>query len=144
MRFVLLPTLSNEEEFVRQRIQQSLRKRWAKLVALGILFLLVSGIYTIVTTITGFKKISVELPGYYHLVFAIKFLLALIIFFIASAMAGKSPGTEPMRQKPKLWLTINVALAIVVVCLSGTLRMAHSGPNVSEKPAAKNVDQNLP
>ncbi|MEX0585738.1 MAG: hypothetical protein WD176_03790, partial [Pirellulales bacterium] len=59
---------------------------------------------------------------YYHAVFGTKVLLALAIFFIASALMGKSPALQKIRDNRRFWLTTNVVLAIIVVCLSGILR----------------------
>jgi hypothetical protein len=54
--------------------------------------------------------------------FGIKFLLALAIFFLASVLTGHSARTQKFRDNRRLWLTVNLVLAVLVVCISGILR----------------------
>src|SRR5690606_8931127 len=105
--------------------------RWSKIVAGAIGFLLVSGLYNFMLTVTQFR-----VPSWYHMVFGIKFLAALAIFAIASVLVGKTPAAEALRKNARLWLNVNIALAVLVVCLSGVLRTAEKTPKSDEgKPA---------
>lgn len=119
MRFALLPSTGVLPEEQHQALREQVRSRWAKAVALSIVFLLASGIYNIVRIMQG----GVELPGYYHALFGIKFLIAFAIFFLASALTGKSPALAKIRENAKFYLTVNVVLAVVLVCISGVLRV---------------------
>ena len=89
-------------------------------------FLLVSGLYNIAMTLKRF-----DLPAYYLPLFLIKFVAAMVIFFVASALVGKSPALQHIRSNARFWVTLNMTLAIVLVCISGVLRMAKK----PEKPA---------
>jgi hypothetical protein len=68
------------------------------------------------------------MPGSYHAIFGIKFLLALTVFWIASLLIGRSDTAERVRQKAGFWLTLNLVLATLVVCLGGVLRFTNRKP----------------
>ncbi|RPI88803.1 MAG: hypothetical protein EHM42_04140 [Planctomycetaceae bacterium] len=61
--------------------------------------------------------------GLYHGLIGVKIILAMVIFFIASALVGRSPGLAKMRSNARFWLAINVGLATVIIAISGFLRM---------------------
>jgi hypothetical protein len=84
-------------------------------------FLIISGLYNI---ISQSNEYDLRRVGYYHPVFGVKVLLALVVFFIASALVGRSTTTQKIRDNRRFWLTLNLVLAIIVVCLSGVLRMS--------------------
>jgi len=128
MRMALLPATTSLDEETRQRLQQELRRRWMIPLNASILFLLVSGLFNLMSTLRTY-----EVPGYYNALFGIKFLLAMAIFFFASVLSGRSPGTEKFRQNARTWLTLNMVLGITLVCISGVLRVAEKIP----KPPAE-------
>jgi uncharacterized membrane protein len=140
MRFALVPSLDALSPDQRQTLQASLRARWARLVMLAITFLLISGLVSFLNIRQQFINFGPEhkLPTLYNALFGIKFLLALGIFFLASALAGRSHAFEPLRQNARFWLNVNLILALLVICISGVLRSMHSSPNHSlpEKPVA--------
>jgi uncharacterized membrane protein len=132
LRCVVVPPMLAlpREQFAGLHAQ--MRPRWARLVALAVGFLLISGLVTF-----GINASQYVLPKWYHMVWGIKFLLALVIFFLLSVLAGKSALAEKMRQRIKLWLNLTILLSVIVVCLSGVLRMADKKPkNPANAPAA--------
>lgn len=122
-RAVVFPTLAPLPDEERARLHAALRERWATIVKAAIGFLLVSGFYNFITTVTQY-----QVPPWYHMVFGVKFLLAMAIFAIASLLIGKSPAAQAVRARAPLWLNVNIVLAVVVVCLSGVLRSAEKTP----------------
>jgi uncharacterized membrane protein len=113
-------------------LHAQMRPRWARLVAMAVGILLISGLVTF-----GINASQYVLPKWYHMVWGIKFLIALVIFFLLSALAGKSALAEKLRQNIKLWLNLTILLSVVVVCLSGVLKMANKMPkNAANAPAA--------
>jgi hypothetical protein len=71
------------------------------------------------------------------MVFGIKFLLALAIFALASLLAGRTAAAEALRKNARMWLNLNILLAVLVVCLSGVLRTAARTPKeAAPAPAA--------
>ena len=118
-----------------------MRTRWSKVVAGAIGFLLISGIYNYLATTANYT-----VPRWYHAVFGVKFLLALVVFGVASILTGRTPAADAMRRNLRFWLDLNIVLAVAVVCLSGVLRTAEKVPKqptpAAETPAGiKNVLQ---
>ncbi|HUY35560.1 MAG TPA: hypothetical protein VMV69_22645 [Pirellulales bacterium] len=134
VRVALLPSLAVLADDQRKALHEQVRSRWIKFVMGAIAFLLVSGLYNF------FARINSGIPrpyaGLYHALFGMKFLLALVIFFVASALVGRSPALATMRRNAKFWLTLNMVLAIVVVCISGVLRFVPSNAKPAVQPAA--------
>jgi uncharacterized membrane protein len=134
MRYALLPSAQSLTEDARKALHDKVRSRWAKIVMLCIAFLLISGLINFIRFVgeiktpewADWKATNAKL---YHMVFGIKSLLALVIFFIASALVGRAKAFEPIRKNAKMWLTLNVILAMIVVALSGVLRSTHTGPS---------------
>jgi uncharacterized membrane protein len=119
MRLVLLPAareaLSDGE---RQRMHVCVMNRWRRIVNMAIGLLVISGFYNFFTI--GMEK-SQDAPTY-SMMFGIKFLIALTVFFITSALVGKAKAFDSMRAKSAKWMTINVVLGILVILISGWLK----------------------
>ena len=140
-RFVVLPAAEKLDDAARANMIAALRGSWSKLVMISAMVLLVSGFVNFFLTIGAFKAPAPELPGYYHMMFGIKFLIAMIIFFLASILSGKSDAAERFRAKAKTWLNLCVLLAVLLIAISGVMRGSHVGPNLDatspETPAAE-------
>ena len=126
MRFALLPSVGALPDDERKKLHEGVRSRWVKFVMAAILFLLASGIYNLILKEKQFKMAADGAKSLYHtlyhMLFGVKFLLAFVIFFLASALTGRSPAFANIRQNARFWLTLNLVLAIIVVCVSGVLR----------------------
>jgi uncharacterized membrane protein len=122
-RFVVFPALDPLPADQRGTLHAAMRARWSKIVAAAIAFLLVSGLYNFMMIVVEYR-----LPRWYHPLFGVKFLAALAIFAIASLLAGNSPASESLRRNARAWLNLNIALAVLVVCISGVLRTAERIP----------------
>jgi hypothetical protein len=57
-------------------------------------------------------------------------LLALVIFYFASALVGRGAGTQWVRNDRATWLSLTLGLAVAVVMISGWMRQLHTGPNI--------------
>jgi len=142
MRFALVPSVGALSDDERKALHQQVRSRWSKLVMASIAFLLVSGLvnYLLFNSTThgeGWEQWRVHCNALYQAAFGVKFLLAIAIFFIASAVSGTSESMKQFRQNAKLWLSVNVILTFIVVALAGIMRMTHVGPTVSDTEASK-------
>ncbi len=138
-RIALHPTVGELDAAQREIVAAGVRRRWSKVVMIAILFLLVSGLTNYILTVRNFKALGAvnpddNLPPLYHALWGVKVLLALVVFFFASVLAGRSEGTKHFRENAGKWLTVNLILATIIVGISGVLRSTHTGPNV--KPPA--------
>lgn len=122
-RAVVFPTLDKLPVDDRRALHAAMRARWSVIVAAAIGFLLLSGLVNI-----GVTSIHYRVPLWYMPVFGVKFMLALIVFTVASLLSGKTSAADQMRKNAPFWLNLNIALAVAVVCLSGVLRTAEKTP----------------
>lgn len=118
-RLALVPSLGVLNEDARTKLHEAIRQHWGKPVQVAISFLLISGIINIIIIE---KTFFVSRVPYYHIVFGIKFVLAFVVFFLASALTGQGKATQRFRDNRRYWLTVNMVLAIIIVCLSGIMR----------------------
>ena len=118
MRFVLLPSVKLISDEAHQQLSAGVVARWKKFVHPGIALFLLSGFY-------NFARLAPNHKGdpLYHALVGTKILLAFGIFFIASALVGKSKAFEGMRQAKGKWLTVIVLLAAVIVAISGFVKV---------------------
>jgi hypothetical protein len=122
-RAVVFPTLDDIAAEERSRLHAAMRVRWSRILTAAIGFLLISGFYNVcVTTLNN------VLPSWYLPIFGVKFLLACVIFMVASLLIGKTEAAEQVRKNAKFWLNLNILLAVAIVGLSGILRTAEKLP----------------
>jgi len=118
MRFVLMPAAEqlpdNEHEALRERVLG----RWKRFVHLGVLLFLLSGGYNYILAVRIHKGQSL-----YHALVGTKIILALIVFFLASAIVGRSPTFENLRKNMKRWVLVVILLATVIVGISGFVKV---------------------
>lgn len=126
-RFVVMPALGEESADLVERIRQG----WKKFVHAGIALFLVSGLYNFVIMLPNHKG-----DGLYHGLVGTKILLALAVFFLASALVGRSTGTQKFRDDAKKWTGIMLLLSAVIVGISGFVKVR--GP-VTKVDAAVDV-----
>jgi uncharacterized membrane protein len=131
MRFVLMPAAAQLPEDQHQALRERMMSRWRKFIMIGIALFLLSGFY---------NYIAVAIPahkgdGRYHMLMGIKILIAFAVFFLASALVGRSKGLEPIRQNSRRWLLINILLASATVAIGGYLKVALKGTTPAAEPA---------
>jgi uncharacterized membrane protein len=122
MRFALHPTLEQSPAEVQSTIKDGVRRRWLKFVHGSIAIVLLTGLFNFYARFAEVK------PMPYHAIFGLKFLLAMVVFFIASALVGRSKGLQAMRDRAGFYLNINVVLAVILVALGGLMRYAPLKP----------------
>src|SRR4051794_22798464 len=109
IRFVLIPSASATLSGVgharrRARIMQTGKV----MVHVGIALLLLSGLTNYGRAL---KEQSHKGDKLYHALLGTKLLLALVVFFLSSALVGKSAGLEKIRQNARKWLLVILLLA---------------------------------
>lgn len=145
-RFGLLPALAEIDASTRERIHEAIRRRWLPWVIGAITVLLVSGLANFLI-FNGRVKAEGWGDGQwmrqtsYHALFGAKFLLALVVFYFASALVGRGAGTQWVRDARSMWLSVTLGLALAVVLLSGWMRQLHTGPNVAGASSGVLIEQ---
>lgn len=135
-RFGLLPALGDFDAATRDRLHDSIRRRWLPWVIGAITVLLASGLANFLL-FNGRVKAEGWADGTwmrqtsYHALFGAKFLLAMVAFYFASALVGRGEGTQWVRNDRAKWLSVTLGTMLAVVLLSGWMRQLHTGPNVA-------------
>lgn len=107
-------------------------QRWRRIVQVGILLFLLSGFYNYLTGLGGHRGDKV-----YHMLLGTKILLAFGVFFLASVLTGRSAAFDRMRANSKTWLAVTIALAAIVVAISGYVKVVHRPGTVSAATQAR-------
>lgn len=115
---VLLPAGRQIDEGSRAQLLTAVIGRWKRFVHLGILLFLASGIYNYMLAIPQHRG-----DGPYHAIMGTKMLLALVVFFIAAALVGRSAKLEAVRRRRSGWLSALTIIALVIVAISGFLKI---------------------
>ena len=133
-RFAVLPSMKTLSQADQELLHTEIRRRWSKFVMAATLMLLVSGIANL-----GIYGARYQFPTFplYNAVAGLKFLLALPIFFFAALLTGRSNLAKRIQTKAKFWLTVNLALALIMVLLGGGLRFVQREVKGAKKAAAK-------
>lgn len=118
MRFVLMPAAQQLPQAEHDALRARVMGTWKKFVHIGIVLFLVSGFYNFFRTIS---KGPVE--PLYHALIGTKILLSFGVFFLASALVGRSSAFEGLRRNSKKWLAVTIALAAIVVALAGVAKI---------------------
>ncbi len=137
MRFALIPSAAEVlDDATHRTLREAIRKRWAKIVHIGIALLLVTGG-------TNFVLLAIPPkihPIPYHPIFGAKLLAALAIFFLATALVGRSPGLARIRENSRKSLNMLLGLAAFIVVLSGVLHVVRlRDPGMTARSVAPGV-----
>lgn len=120
-RFVLMPAANRIlDAETHERLRPAIVGRWKKFVMVLILLFLVSGFYTYIAVGVPAHKGG---DGTYHMLFGIKFLLAMVVFLLVSLLTGRTGLAQKLQANAKLWMAITIVLGIAVVCLAGAMKM---------------------
>lgn len=110
------------------------RSTWAALVMGSTLFLLLSGFFN--STYYMWMGLYEHLPPTYHMLWGIKFLLAMFVFIVAAGTAGRSPVAVKMQRDAQRWLNLAVGAAVLIFILGAVMRSYVKVPLVVDAPAA--------
>lgn len=119
----------NEEALYRGR-----RSSWAGIVMAATLLLVVSGVFNFLNIMAGIEK----LPPAYHMMFGVKFLLAMFVFFVAAGTAGKSPMAVNMQASAQKWLNLAIGAMLLIFVLGAAMRTFEKVPKAAEQAQGAN------
>ena len=110
------------------------RQQWAVCVMICATLLIASGLYNYIV-----KVRAEQFPPLYHALFGIKFLLALVVLFAASIVAGRSEAAQRARGRIGMWLNLGIACAILVVVIASTMRTFTGEPKADGESVARSA-----
>lgn len=125
MRFVLMPAAAELPDDQHDALRGRVMGRWKKFVMIGIALFLISGFYNYF--VVSIPKHKGDAGKLYHPLIGTKILLAFVVFFLGSALTGRSAAFEGIRKNSKKWLLILILLAFIIVGISGVLKVAVPG-----------------
>ena len=101
------------------------RAVWARWVGVATILLLVTGIYNFMVIMKQTGVDEEKLDPTYHMLFGIKFLLGLLVMFLAALLAGKTSVAEKFRTNMGRWLNVAWFAALAIVVIAALLRTFH-------------------
>lgn len=118
MLWVLIPSAKQLDDDSHQKLADLIGSRWKQFVHIGVTLFMISGFYNFVRALPQHRG-----DGLYHAILGTKILIAMVVFFIATALVGRSAKLEPMRRNREKWLRVLVTLALVIVAMSGFVKV---------------------
>lgn len=120
----LVPTLGELPPDVRASLRERVAARWRPVVSICVALLLASGLANFLL----FQSKLHHGQSLYHAFFGVKFLAALGVFFISSALVGRAPALQGMRDRMAFWARINALLVVLILLISGVLKNIPPAP----------------
>ena len=93
------------------------RAAWAKWVGIATTVLLITGLFNFYMIVT-----TNQIATSYHMLGGLKILVALVLFFFAAILAGKTDLANRFRQKMKSWLTVTMLVGLLIVIIGSVMR----------------------
>ena len=142
-RAVALNPASKElDDASREKLNEAIRKRWAKIVGMAALVLIGTGVWNLMLLIKEYAPIRgntdlgyanemlLRVPNWYTHALLTKIALAFVVFFLSSLLVGRGKLAKKVQANSGKWVCITIVLAMIIVGLSAVLRSTHTGPNV--------------
>ena len=120
----LVPALGEMPEGERRAARERIAGRWRLVVMISITLLLLSG----VANYALYEAPAHHGQTLYQALLGIKVLAALVVFFLASALSGRSAALEPIRRNARFWAAWNASLVLLIVLIAGVLRSMPKAP----------------
>jgi len=114
----LLPTLGEIAEPERTRVREALTRRWRAVFMACTALLLASGLLNFIL----YQAPAHKGQALYHGLFGIKFVAAMIVFFLGAALTGRSEGLAGIRANARRWTPVMAGLVLLILLVSGVLR----------------------
>jgi len=134
LRFVLSPAAAQLADDAHQQLKELILQRWKKFVHAGIGLFILSGLYNYLVVLAPLHKGD----KLYHALMGTKILLALTVFFLSSALVGRSKAFAGMRANPRLWQGVILVLAAAIIGISGYAKVALKSVPVVAVPVPQN------
>src|SRR5262249_48962386 len=116
IRIALMPAANSTlDDETHQKLREATAARWRKIVYILITLFIITGFYSFFVETRGingqlitarWREFGPEDKQLYHMLFGIKVLAAFAIFFLASALAGRSAVFAPIRKNARTSITL--------------------------------------
>jgi uncharacterized membrane protein len=123
-------------------VRDDVRKRWAKLVMISTLLLLVSGLYNAATKAMGYD-LSPDGNQTYNILLLLKIILALAVFFFVARLSGRSDKAKQFRQRESQWLDLLIAMMLAIVLIAGYMKVSSAGFEEKVRDEQTQVEQEV-
>jgi uncharacterized membrane protein len=110
------------------------RQVWARWVGLATFLLLATGMFNYIVIIREYREAGDKLPMSYHILFCVKFLLSLLVMFIAAILAGRTATADRFRANMRRWLNLAWTSVLAIVVIAALLRAHHVRRPPSAEP----------
>ena len=98
---------------------------WSRWVGFTSGLLIATGLYNFFMINNAVKEAGDKLPSTYHMLFGIKFLLALALMFLVSILAGKTDLAKKFQSKMSKWTNVSWLIAVAIIVVAAILRTLH-------------------
>jgi len=105
------------------------RAAWAKWVGIATAVLLATGLFNFYSIVT-----TNQIATSYHMLVGLKILVALVIFFFAAILAGRTALADRFREKMRFWLAVTMCLGLLIVIIGGVMRSYPRTPKATAGP----------
>lgn len=138
LRFVLLPAAESAlDEETHEKLRTAAWRRWQLLVHVSIGLLIVSGFYNFIVIMAPAHSGQSQ----YHMLFGIKFLLAMAVFLLAILLTSRKNYSKRFRDNSRLWLAVLIACSAAVVGISGVMKTMPRTDMVSAPATAETAEE---
>ena len=137
LQFVWLPSTAGMSKEERESSFASLRAPWSRIVMLTTLLLLVSGLVNAVRIITRYE-LSSPYPG----LVLVKFVAAMLLFFFAARISGRSAKAVQFRESIGKWLMVCTVLSFLLVGTAGYMKLIDRTPKITSATDVESVEEN--
>ena len=131
LRFALQPAAAPMPEADHAQLRERIMGTWRKIVGIGIGLFLLSGFYNYIRAMDAHRG-----DGLYHALIGTKILMALVVFFLASALVGRARAFDRLRANSRTWLAVTILLATIIVAISSFLKI-RGAPPAGSRPVAQ-------
>jgi hypothetical protein len=116
LRLVVFPIAARMEPEQGEELHRAVRRRVTPLIHGSVAILLITGFINMARVFEG------GVPTPYTALFALKVLLAMVVFTLAILLTVSSPALDQFNARRGTWMLLNIALGLVVVLISAILR----------------------
>ncbi len=112
-----IPAAKTLPEEVRAELRTRIMRRWKLLFHPTIVVFLASGFYNYIAITSALHQ---DQP-LYHILFGIKFLLALIFSIVVIVATSTMGWSKKLRERDGIW-ALQIAIAVLIVMIAGVMK----------------------